>query len=97
MDTTATRTPSESPIMHYWGLVKDLDSSEKLELVEMLIESLKPVVAMPKKEAGLKPYTIEELHKMIATSERQLANGEWQDFDEAMDEIEKELEIAEAV
>ena len=49
----------------------------------------------------MKPYTIEELHERIAISERQLANGEWTDFDEALDKIERELdrepEIAEAV
>lgn len=42
-------------------------------------------------EPDLKPYTIEELQEMIAISERQLAAGQWQDFDEAMDEIEAEL------
>lgn len=43
-------------------------------------------------EPDLKPYTIEEIQEMIAISERQLAAGQWQDFDEAMDEIEAELE-----
>ena len=42
-------------------------------------------------EPNLKPYTIEELREMIAISERQFAAGQWQDFDEAMDEIEAEL------
>ena len=52
-------------------------------------------------EHSPKTYTIEELHERIAVSERQLANGEWRDFDEALDEIDKELdkepEMAEAV
>ncbi len=43
-------------------------------------------------EPNLKPYTIEELKARIAESERQYAAGMWQDFDEAMDEIEAELE-----
>ena len=43
-------------------------------------------------EPDLKPYTIEELKARIAESERQYAAGMWQDFDEAMDEIEAELE-----
>ncbi len=46
-------------------------------------------------EPELKPYTIEELHEMIAISDRQYAAGQWQDFDEAMDEIEAELEAEE--
>ena len=28
---------------YYWGVVKDLDDSQKLELVTMLIESVKPI------------------------------------------------------
>lgn len=51
-----------------------------------------------------KPFTEEELRARIAESEHQLANGQWQDFDEAMDELEKEfteedrkLELAEVV
>ena len=42
-------------------------------------------------ESDLKPYTIEELRERIAISERQFAAGQWQDFDDAMDEIEAEL------
>ena len=52
---------------------------------------------------SLKPYTIEEIHAMIDESERQIAAGQYHDFDEAMDEIEAELareeqfEMAEAI
>lgn len=46
-------------------------------------------------EPDLKPYTIEELKARIAESERQYAEGRWQDFDEAMDEIVAELEAEE--
>jgi len=28
---------------YYWGVVKNLDDSQKLELVTMLIESVKPI------------------------------------------------------
>ena len=28
---------------YYWGLVKDMNDSQKLELVTMLIESVKPI------------------------------------------------------
>lgn len=57
-----------------------------------------------KEGSSLKPYTKEELQTRIVESERQFANGQWQDFDEAMDELEREfaeeerqLEMAEAV
>ena len=52
----------------------------------------------------VQPYTMDEINAMIDEGERQIANGEYQDFDEAMDELEREfaeedrlLEMAEAV
>jgi len=55
-------------------------------------------------EKPQKPYTKEELKARIELSERQFAEGKYQDFDEAMDELEEEfaedekvLEMSEAV
>ena len=41
--TTPARRRTVHPISHYWGLVKDMDDSQKLELVTMLVESVKPI------------------------------------------------------
>lgn len=42
METTVERTyNNNSSIMHYWGLVKNLDDNLKLELVSMLISSMR--------------------------------------------------------
>jgi len=42
MNTTAIGTPTPPPpIMHYWGLVKNMDDKLKLELVSMLISSMR--------------------------------------------------------
>lgn len=63
----------------------------------------KHLIEYADKEETLKPYTMEEINAMIDESERQIAAGQYQDFDEAMDEIEAELareeqlEMAEAV
>ncbi len=32
---------------YYWGVVKDMDDSQKLELVTMLIDSVKPIQTRP--------------------------------------------------
>lgn len=55
-----------------------------------LIKEMKEYVC--DSEENMKPYSVEELRARVAISERQLANGEWMDFDEAMDEIERELD-----
>lgn len=67
--------------------------TKKPELSEDLITfaQVKSLKVNMNTESNLKPYTIEELRERIAISERQFAAGQWQDFDEAMDEIEAEL------
>ena len=48
------------------------------------------------------PYTIEEIHQMVAEGEQQVADGQWQDSEDMFRELEEELaregqEIAKAV
>jgi hypothetical protein len=50
----------------------------------------------------LMPYTLEELHTMMAEGEREFAEGKWQDSEEMFRELEEEfaneeLQYAEAV
>lgn len=67
--------------------------TKKPELSEDLITfaEVKTLEVNMNTESDLKPYSFEELRERIAISERQFASGQWQDFDEAMDEIEAEL------
>ena len=39
----------------------------------------------------MQPYTMDEVNAMIDQSEREIAEGRVYDFDEAMDELEKEF------
>jgi len=100
MATTTARRRSAHPMSYYRDMVKDMDYSEKLELVSIIIDSLKPAVA----PQPMRPYTKEEINAMIDQSERDIAEGRVYDFDEAMDELEKEfaaedreLEMADAI
>ena len=89
---TALRKRTTLPISHYWGIVKDLDDSQKLELVTMLVDSVKPSIASRKeKHHSPRPYTSEEIHQMVAEGERQFIAGQWQDSEEMFRELEKEL------
>ena len=40
---TTGRQQTAHPMSYYWNMVKDMDSSQKLELVTMLIDSVKPI------------------------------------------------------
>ena len=73
---------------YYWGVVKDMDDSQKLELVTMLIESVRPAVAPP----PMKRYTMDDINAMIDEAEREIAAGIGTPHEEVMREWDEELE-----
>jgi len=89
---TVRRHHDIQPMSYYWDVVKDMDDSQKLELVTMLIESVKPAMAAP---SPLRRYTKEEMNALLDQAERDFEAGlgipdedVWRDMDE---EYEKEL------
>lgn len=87
MATTTVRRRTTSPVARAWNMAKDLNGSQKLELVSIIIDSLKTSVATP----PMQPYTTDEINAMIDQSERDITEGRVYDFDEALDELEKEF------
>jgi hypothetical protein len=45
--TTARRRQTAHPMSYYWDVVKDMDDSQKLQLVTMLVESVQPIQPRP--------------------------------------------------
>lgn len=41
MSTTTTKVSNRSSIMRYWSMVKNMDNNLKLELVAMLVDSVR--------------------------------------------------------
>ena len=81
---------------YYWNVVKNMDDSQKLELVTMLVESIKPKMVTP---APMKRYTMDGINAMIEESERQIATGEtipdeevWRKYDEEF-ALEEQVEL----
>lgn len=74
---------------YYWGVVKDMDDSQKLELVTMLIESVKPKMMAP---PPMKRYTMDDINAMIDQAEAEIAAGLGTPHEEVMREWEEELE-----
>jgi hypothetical protein len=100
MATTTTRRRRASyPISHYWGLVKDMDDSQKLQLITMLAQSVKPAEdkKQESEEYSFKPYTMEEINAMLDQAEADVAAGRTIPHDEVMRKWEAELEMVEAV
>lgn len=84
------------PINKAWNAVKGLDNSEKLELVTMIIESVKPdTMSMEQMLEGYpyKRYTKAELNAMLDEAETEIAAGGGIPDEEAWDDLEEELEF----
>ena len=103
MATTTARRRTSQPIMKAWNAVKGLDYSDKLELVTMIIESVKADKAdemtMEQMLEGYpyKRYTKAELNAMLDEAEAEIAAGGGIDDEDLRreDEEEYERELAE--
>lgn len=97
MAVTTTRRRTTGSITKYWGMVKDLDDSMKLELITLLAESIKPAKE-PSMEEMLegypygRRYTKEELNAMLDEAEAEIAAGLGIDDDDLWKEDEEEYE-----
>ena len=103
MATTTARQHASHPMSYYWDVVKDMDDSQKLELITLLAESVQPKVMAP--PPGRR-YTMEEINAMLDEAEAEIAAGKgipdeevWRKYDEELAlEEQKELDmVAEAV
>lgn len=73
---------------YYWGVVKDMDDSQKLELITLLAESVKPkMMALP----PMKRYTMDDINAMIDEAEANIAAGNVIDDEDMWRELEEEF------
>ena len=83
---------------YYWSVVKDMDDSQKLELVTMLVNSVKPKVADDLTTEEMlegypyKRYTKAELNAMLDEAEAEIAAGGGTPHEEVMREMDEEIE-----
>ena len=94
--TTARKGHVSQPVIKAWNVAKELDDSDKLELVTMLIESVKPGKAYKEKEADdeeypLRPFTMEELNARIDRAEAEIAAGKVIDDEDVWRKLEEEF------
>ena len=85
--------------MKAWNQAKDLDDSQKLRLIALLAESIKPAGANAKEaddeEYSLRPFTMEELNARIDQAEAEIAAGLGIPDEEVWDDLEEELALLE--
>ena len=92
MATTSARRHNAHPVSYYWNQVKDLDNSQKLELISILAESMKPSARSEEKgdeDYSLRPYTMEEVNAMLDEAEAEIAAGKGTSNEEVMSEMDE--------
>ena len=101
MATKIARHHTSQPVIKAWNVAKELDYSGKLELVTMIIESVKPdkadTLTMEQMLEGYpyKRYTKAELNAMLDEAEANFEAGLGIPDEEAWDDLEDELALQE--
>jgi hypothetical protein len=89
MEATTTRRRRDArPRSYYQNLVKDMDESEKLELVSIIIDSLKTTPPM-------QPYTMDEINAMLDEAEARIDAGSYVTNEDFFREWDEEIARAE--
>lgn len=95
MATTTAKRRTSHPMSYYRKMVEDMDDSQKLELVSILIESVKPAVAKAEEtgseEYSLRPFTMDELNARIDQAEAEIVAGNVIDDEDVWRELEEEF------
>ena len=74
MATTTARRRTAHPMSYYLKMVQDMDNCQKLELITILAESIKPAVKADE-AYSLRPFTMEELNTRIDKAEGGASGG----------------------
>jgi len=83
--TTTTRRRTVRPMSYYVEMLQDLDDSQKLELVSIIIDSVRKQVkaeAHNDEEYSLRPYTMAEIDTMLDEAEAAFEAGDYLTQDE---------------
>lgn len=83
---TTVRQRQTHPMSYYKAMVKDMDNSQKLQLIAILAESVKldthNTAEMEEEEDSLRPYTMEEIDTMLDEAEAAFEAGDYLTQDE---------------
>lgn len=77
-----TRQYGSRPVAKAWNAVKGLNDSQKLELMSIIIDSMKPIVGKPEDSDTLRPYTMAEIDAMLDEAEAAFEAGDYLTQDE---------------
>ncbi|MBR3521842.1 MAG: hypothetical protein IKN75_04865 [Prevotella sp.] len=92
--STARRQQGTHSMSYYRNMVKDMDNSQKLELMAIIIDSMKPISTTDKAKEEIVPlprYTLKEMNAQLDDAEANFASGKGIPDEEAWDDLDEEL------
>ena len=99
MATTTSKRRTAHPMSYYRKMVQDMDDSQKLELVSIIIDSMKQASSYSTEQLlegyPYKRYTKAELNAMLDEAEANFEAGLGIPDEEAWDDLEEELALQE--
>jgi hypothetical protein len=99
MEARTRSQRTATPFMKAWNQAKDLDDSQKLRLIALLAESVKPATADTMSTEQMlegypyKRHTKAELNAMLDEAETEIAAGGGIPDEEAWDDLEEEINL----
>ena len=100
MATTTARRRTTHPMSYYWGVVKDMDDSQKLELVTMLIESVKPAIKREQSDACIDSVEREQARPKVKPKmmgQPPIKRYTMDDINAMIDEAERQIAAGETI
>lgn len=80
---------------YYWNVVKDMDDSQKIELIAILAESIRSTAAKgmeaDSEDEPLPRYTLKEMNALLDEAEANFAAGKGIPHEEVMREMDEEF------
>ena len=80
---------------YYWNVVKDMDDSQKIELIAILAESIRTTAAKSMEANSeyepLPRYTLKEMNALLDEAEANFAAGKGIRHEEVMSEMDEEI------
>lgn len=76
MEARPAKREALHPVSYYWNIVKEMDDSQKLELMAVIIDSMKNrCPAKAEQKDDFRPYSMAEIDAMLDEAEAEISAG----------------------
>ena len=92
MEARPAKREALHPVSYYWNIVKEMDDSQKLELMAFIIDSMKNrCPAKAEQTDDFRPYSMAEIDAMLDEAEAEISAGKGIPDEEVWKKYEEEF------